>query len=668
MLELADVEKKEEVIDELAQAREQTELTSRDDQEWTYEEGFTLKTIIGIIFIAAIMLPGGLYLSLVAGESIGAAAEWVTIVLFSEIARRSFNPMKKQEIYMLYYVAAVLATSQGPFGAFIKNAYLVESPPFAPFAKQIPPWVVPPAGSEAIAHRTFLDRAWNIPILLALIGEVMGRLSWMSIGYALFRITSDIEKLPFPMAPIAASGATALGEAGSSEESWRWRVFSTGSVIGILFGFVYVGIPIFTGTAFGTAVQILPIPFLDLTESTGSILPTAIVGLSLSLGTVFTGFVIPWYAVLGTFISSILFQVFLNPVLYHFGYFPNWIPGSNALRTGLATNMDFWMSVGLGISFAIGVLGIINVVRSINQAKKAQKHEKRSIWAIPKGRGDVHIGWAFGGWGLTIIYQCVLMHILLPDFPIWITVFFGALWSPLNSYVSARMIGLVGSGVGFPMIKEATIIATGYKKVDIWYAPLPMYDMGGISQKFREIELTGTKFTSVIKAEAFMFPVIFVASFAFWSFFWNSNPIPSSAFPFIQKMWPIGAQTEAIWKQINLPGSASQDIIRMALKPNLIIGGFVICLIAYSVMTYLRMPLLLIYGLIGGISAPPYATIPTFFGAWLGRKYFRKRFGEKNWTNYAPVLCAGFACGSGLIAMVSIAMALIAKSVSTLPF
>ena len=35
---------------------------------------------------------------------------------------------------------------------------------------------------------------------------------------------------------------------------------------------------------------------------------------------------------------------------------------------------------------------------------------------------------------------------------------------------------------------------------------------------------------------------------------------------------------------------------------------------------------------------------------------------------YTPVLLAGFACGTGLIAMASIALALIAKSVNYLPF
>jgi hypothetical protein len=55
-------------------------------------------------------------------------------------------------------------------------------------------------------------------------------------------------------------------------------------------------------------------------------------------------------------------------------------------------------------------------------------------------------------------------------------------------------------------------------------------------------------------------------------------------------------------------------------------------------------------------------------GAWLGHRYFKKRYGEENWMRYAPVLLAGFFCGMGLIGMFGIALALVAKSVSVLPF
>src|ERR1051326_4741597 len=152
------------------------------------------------------MLPGGMYLGLVAGQGVGEAAEWVTIVLFAEVARRSYNPLRRQEIYVLFYVATALTSAVslerglggGPFSSLIWNAYFAASPGAAKFASQIPQWAVPTPGSSAVLHRELWHPAWLVPIALLVVTELMGRLSWMGLGYVLFRITSDVEKLPFP--------------------------------------------------------------------------------------------------------------------------------------------------------------------------------------------------------------------------------------------------------------------------------------------------------------------------------------------------------------------------------------------------------------------------------------------------------------------------------------
>ena len=64
------------------------------DQPESYEDGFDVKTLIGALFIGFVMMPGAIYLGLVAGRSLGPAAEWTTIILFTEIARRSFITLK----------------------------------------------------------------------------------------------------------------------------------------------------------------------------------------------------------------------------------------------------------------------------------------------------------------------------------------------------------------------------------------------------------------------------------------------------------------------------------------------------------------------------------------------------------------------------------------------
>ncbi len=79
------------------------------------------------------------------------------------------------------------------------------------------------------------------------------------------------------------------------------------------------------------------------------------------------------------------------------------------------------------------------------------------------------------------------------------------------------------------------------------------------------------------------------------------------------------------------------------------------------------MPSLWFYGLISGFGGTTWA-FPAMLGAILGRYYFARRFGAARWRQYTPVLAAGYACGVGLIGMVSIGLTIIFKAVRSLPF
>jgi hypothetical protein len=660
-------------VDELESARQRA-FKQGHEGAIEFQEGFTIRSFLGALFVAFVMLPGGVFLGLVAGQGIGEAAEWVTIVLFAEVARRSFQPLRKQETYILFYIATSLTAltaaerglAGGPFSSLIWNAYTIQSAAFSGFVDQVPAWAVPSPSSGAVVGRSLFHADWALPIVLLILTEMCIRISWMGLGYSLFRLTSDVERLPFPMAPVAASGATALAEAGSKSESWRWNVFSTGAVIGLIFGFFYLAVPIFSGTVFGRTLEIFPIPWADYTKAVESILPAAIVGLSFSLANVMMGFVLPFPIVLGATIGSVVCQIALNPVLKNIGLLPSHVPGG-VWPTKLAVDMDFWLSVGIGVNIAVGILGIALVIRHLREHRVQSKSARMSL-APPPGRGDFPIWWGVSAYAAAVLVLVVVSRFLVPEFPIGLLLFFGLVWSPINSYISARMIGITGRGVGFPYVKEAVVVASRYPKVDIWYSPMPLYDHGGTVQKFRELELTGTKFTSMIKAEIVMFPLILLASFLFWSFFYGSGPMDSSQYPYAQHLWPYHAQSEAVWKQVNLAGVGDQSQALNALKPGYIAGGAAAGLGVYALFSLFKLPMLAFYGFAGGIGLFPMNTIPQLAGAIIGKRYFAKRYGEERWTAYAPVLLAGFSCGSGLIAMVSISLALVAKSVSSLPY
>jgi hypothetical protein len=655
----------------LAEDKELQEFRALMEAPTEYAEGFGWRTVMGAAFLGFVMMPGSIYLGLVAGQSMGPAAEWTTIILFTELARRSFQVLTKQEIYVLYYIAGGLtamigqvALSGGAFAGLIWAQFLRAAAPGG-WGEQVPKWVAPAPDSPAIQQRTFWHPDWIPAILVLLATQVLGRVAWMSLGYTLFRMTSDGERLPYPMAPIAAQGATALAETASKTETWRWRVFSVGTMIGIGFGLIYVGVPTMTSVMLVRPVSILPIPWIDFTQGTERYLPGAPTGISTDLGAVFVGFVLPFWMVIGSAIGA-GGTLILNPILQVTGHLPTWLPGMETTRTAWAAQIDVWLSFGIGTAFAVAFIGFYKIARSWAEATR-RGERGIGFGTPPPGRGDIDMKWPILFFALATTGYVLLCRKLVPHFPWPFLVIYGYLWTPLESYINARMFGLTGQFVGFPMIREATFIFSGYKGVDVWFAPIPLSNYGATAQRFREVELTGTRFGSVVKAEALVLPVMLVCSFIFWSFVWRLNPIPSVAYPYTQKFWDFQAMQQWLWYS-STAGGPSAQIFRQAIKPAVISTGLVFGLGTYGMLTHFGWPVMLIYGFIRGLGMFPHVAIPQFAGALLGRYYFSKRFGQREWRRYTPVLAAGFACGTGLIGMLAIAFALVSQSVSQMPF
>lgn len=631
-----------------------------------YVDGFNWKTFAGALFIGFIMLPGSIYLSLVVGQTIGAAAEWVTIIVFAELARRSFSTLKRQEIYVLFYVAAgVMAAGAGTAGGLIWNQYFIGSQAARALGltENIPDWVGPQPDSPAVLERWLLHPDWWKAIAVMVLVQILGRLNTFSLGYALFRVTSDVERLPFPLAPIAAEGATALAETGDRSQSWRWNMFSTGAVLGVLFGAVYVGIPTLTGALLGQPWQLLPLPFADLTPATERILPASAIAFSFDIGSLIVGFVIPFPIVLGGFIATVLSQLVVTPLLFQAGVLTSWQPGMGVIKTDLANQIDMWLSVGIGVSVAVAALGIYKVTQTALAAKRQGKGGKTGILPPPAGRGDIPVWSALLIWLISAIGSIALCHWLVPEFPIGWIILFALVVTPLNSYVSARMIGLAGSGIQFPYIKEGTVLLSGYRGIDIWFAPLPLADHGGVAQRFRETELTRTKFTSLIKAEGLIWILALVCSFIFWGIFWNQGAIPSSQYPYAATFWPRQAMIQALWTTANLEGE--QAAFMKAIHPEMIAAGGAVAVALYALCAAAQWPVLFYYGFIGGIGGLPTGSVLMMVGALLGRYYFARKIGADRWRQYTPVLCAGFFCGMGLIGMVGVAASLLGNAVSS---
>ncbi|OGG54705.1 MAG: hypothetical protein A3F84_27635 [Candidatus Handelsmanbacteria bacterium RIFCSPLOWO2_12_FULL_64_10] len=778
-----------------------------------YEEAFNLKTIIGAIFVSVIMVPGNIYLHLMIGGGIGAAAEWVTIILFLELSKRSFTTLKRQEIYLLFYVTtALIGAETGAFEGLLWWQYFVQSPAAQQFGitKFIPSWVAPQPGSEALLNRTFLHPDWFAPIALLVIGMVMGKISWFTGGYVLFRLTSDYERLPFPFAPINAQGAMALAEESEGGTGWRWRMFSVGGVIGIVWGIVYVAVPAITGTIMSEPLQIIPIPYVDFTQYTGYFLPATPLGFTCHLGPIFVGLVAPFWGIIGTFFGVMVYTV-ANPILYKYGMLPHWFLGMDTIQTSFVNGVDFWMSFGFGTTLAVTLIGFYQMFAGVRSARQKEAGAPVRSFRPPAGRGDFRILPCLILFAITGIYTIGLAKYLFPGLVtnrlILFFILFAFVYTPIISFVNARLIGLVGQSVNIPYIREATIFLSGFRGVEVWFIPFPLAVHGGQAQKFREIELTGTRFTSILKAEVFMVPLVLVTSFFYWSYIWKLAPIPSESYPYAQVFWPLRALQSCVWFTSTLksemtvrpdqvtwspsnltdgswwywrvratadvdqkdpkarrygpwskvgafytdfdgkglpaykpavpdqgetgpsPGrtpegralsaphllsfasgeradtptpnlvvssvvgpdgkrveyyfeidqaptfdgsflqtSADRPIFYEAIKPTVIVTGFVFSLLLFSGLSVLGLPILFVFGFIRSVGALPHFVITEIIGALLARFYFMKKYGRQQWRLYATVLAVGFSVGMALVGMASVSIAMIQKSVSVLLF
>ncbi len=634
-----------------------------------FEEGFDWKTIVGSIFIGFLMMPGSMYLQLVIGTGIGPAARWVTIILFAEIAKRSYTELKQQEIFILFFMAG--ASLASPFQGLLWNQYLVQSDAarMLGLTEFIPNWVAPQPESESLVARTFFHRDWLIPILLLVGTQFIQRVDHFGLGYALYRITSDVEKLPFPMAPVGALGVMALAESTEEKQkSWKWRVFSIGGVIGLSFGGIYVLLPALSGLFLDEPIRLIPIPWVELTRHTEEILPAVATGIQLDLGLIFIGMVLPFWAVIGGFVGLVI-TIVANPILFQYGILKRWHQGMGTVDTVFANNFDFYMSFGIGLGLSIACVGIWHVLRSFGKAGSGQRGSLKDLFQPPPGRGDFNFWISIGIYVFSTLSYVGLCVWLVPNFPWIFFLGYGFVYTPIISYITGRMEGIAGQFVSLPLVREASFIAGakffGYSGIEIWYAPIPIHNYGEATVNFRQVELTGTSIRGVIKAEIVVFPVVMIASLLFSQFIWRLAPIPSSSYPYAQEMWHLQALNTLLMQTSTLEGNS---LFFQALKASYVLAGLSLGVVLYLILSVLGLPVMLVYGVVRGLGqTTPHGLILEVAGALLGRFFFLKRYGAM-WRQYAPVLLAGFACGMGLTGMFAMGFTLILKSLGRLAY
>jgi hypothetical protein len=363
--------------------------------------------------------------------------------------------------------------------------------------------------------------------------------------------------------------------------------------------------------------------------------------------------------------AGLIITIILNPVLYHMKILYSWKPGQTTLETLFNNNVNFYLSFGIGLALAIAIVGIFSVLRMRGKRPNSSSKSKKS--SIPESRGDIH------PWIITFCYFfTTLAYIVVSGWLInWhigvmvVLVFFGFVYTPLISYVTARLEGIAGQVVQIPFIREISFILTGYQGIAIWFLPVPMANYGQQTVFYKTAELTGTRFPSIWKSDVILFPIILIAMLGFSSFIFGLGDIPSAAYPYAQKMWEFEAKNASLIYSSTLgyysPFQEALNILYIAI-------GTVVGVLSFGVFAFFGAPTTLCYGIVRGFNQTmPHVVIPQFVGAILGRYVLKKHFGE-NWKKYIIVVSAGYFVGAGLITMVCIGFVFLAKASSSLPF
>ena len=640
-----------------------------------FSEGISWGTVLMGLFVGLVMAPANVYINLVAGLQMGQAAKWVTVLLYVEIARRALVKLKRPQIFVLFYMcgAAMAAGGQG----WLWRQFFAQSEEIRKMGltELLPTWYVP-TDPAVLAQRSFFMMDWLWPIGIGALMMLITRIDQFGLGYVMFRLTADVEELPFPMAPVGAAGMTALADSSNERETWRTKVFSMGAAGGIIFGLVYVGVPSITGALLGKPITILPIPFVDLTHYTEGVLPAMPIMLSFDLGLVVTGMVMPFMAILGS-LFGVIFTMVANPILQNTGVLNSWEPGLNAIEIVRSNTFDFYFSFHLGLMFAVAIIGFLHMRSKLKQKKEeademgATKLDWSKLWKQNRERGDIPI-WV----GITIYLASTCTYVSIAyylvnyksewsgdPFPLWLLLFYGFIYTPFVSYISARMEGLVGMQLPLPFVREATFILSGYKGAAIWFAPIPMHNYASQVVEFRTMELTGTKFTALIKAEAITYPLMIISTLVFAQFIWSMGPVPSEMYPYANEFWELQAYQQGLVYTATLPDAATSPF-REAFRFDYLSAGLGGALALYAVLAHFNLPVFLVYGMIRGLDQSlPHAMIPTIIGAMLGRYGCRKWFGDM-WPQYRVVFAAGFGAGMGLAVMFALGVVFMLKSVN----
>jgi len=612
------------------------------------KSGLTLRSYLAIIYAIIVFQPAMAYLTLLVGAPMAGMVPWVTLLLVSELARMSGSPLSRQEAGTIFILSGI--STYGIFLGAIYNLYLRYSPIVAAFGltEEIPPWISP-ASPEPWIHRTFFHPSWMLPLAVYVTSFVTGAIADIAIGLFLRQMYIVTEKLPFPMQVPVAQAAIAFSEG----EPKRIQILSLTAIISMLYGIVAYTIPYIT-KALKYKFQVIPIPWVDLNYWVHKVLPGASFGVATSITLIGSGFIIPFNILISGFLGSFIVFVIGNWFLVTHGitaFAHEWAPGMSIQLTWQRSLLNAWISPLIGAGIAAGLMPLIRHPRIFTETFKSLRPSSAE-------KPPFSIWWIVIPFAISALVYVTMIHILVPDFPLWILILLNIVWIPLMTMISTRSVGVLGFPINIPFIHQFVYIASGYPKYDIWFAPV--YSGGMVGEgwciNFKIADLCDIEPISLIKAWLAAYPISLLVGFIIVSHFWSLDPIPSATYPGVQIYWPIQITQQMTWIK-HPPG---------LFRPEWIAGSFIIFSILYLITDFLKLPISII-GLAAGMSIPIPTAVTALIGGLLG-KLLSHAIGRDKWNQYKPVATAGLMLGSGLAAAIATFIVLIIKGIGRMPY
>ena len=638
---------------------------SSETEHIELKEGFTLRVLVAILYSAIVLSPVALYTQLVTPVQV--VSPIIIFLIFVEFSRLLGSPLSLQEAFLIYFLSGT-AISSTFWLNLIFRTYLIQSPFFEMlgFKYQVPHWWAPPLTSEVYKIRTLIHHDWALPVAIAITYTALTLISEISLSYILAQLYIEIEKLPFPVAQYQAELIKNLVE----RRPERYRIFILSSLLGLGYGIFLYGVPMITQVLFGKSFYIigLSLPWNDLTPFLEKFLPGAAFGIMPDILSITTAWVIPKGVILAIAVTSILVYVVGNhialrtPLDVFKAWQRDWFPGSSVILIVQKSFLDIWLNPYMALNIVAGIVPLIVYRKEYIQVFKSL----RTLPDYLKRAGYFSIDKLLAMYFGASFASLIIFYLLVPKFPFYLLILF-IFWEFIYAFVAGWGVGAIGLAVlEPPYMREATIIFSGYKDLDVWFAPWVVTPGRGaallLNNAFRVGSWCGCKPTSYFKALIVATALSWIFGLIYTEMFWRLAPIPSAAYPWASFQWPLNAIRWTFFPAIALGKETA-----MVLNLNLFIMGIIVGVIIFIIFTILKVPLSTFIGIVAGMIVAPPLAVSLLIGLLVG-SIIRRLKGKTWWENYRAVIIAGIAVGEGIIISIGGAIMLISKSIWIAPY